>query len=67
MALKELDIFSVPLCHTPHMVLHDGPLDEQEYLKETAGIDDAPRYALKLALQSPDPEIREYAKELLKL
>ena len=67
MALKELDIYSLPLSHTPHMELHDGPLDEAEFLMEKAGIDDAPRYALKLALQSPDPEIRKYAKELLKL
>ncbi len=66
MALKELDIFAIPLCHTPHMVLHDGPLDEAGYLLEVAGIEDAPRYALGLAAQSPDPEIRSYAKELLK-
>ena len=65
MALKELDIFAIPICHTPHMALHDGDLDEPDFLRETAGIDDAPRHALKLALQSPDPEIREYAKELL--
>lgn len=66
MAMKELDCFAIPLSHTPHMELHDGPLDEAEFLFEHAGIEDAPRYALRLALQSPDADIRAFAKELLK-
>ncbi len=66
MALKELDIFTIPICHAPHMILHDGPMDEEEFLRDHAAIDDAPRHALKLALQSPVEDIRLYARELLK-
>lgn len=66
MALKELDIFAIPICHAPHMILHDGPIDEPKFLLEAAGIEDAPRYALGLALQSPVEDIRLYARELLK-
>ncbi len=67
MAMKELDIFAIPLIHNVHMDLHDGELDEPQFLLERAGIADTPRYALETyGLKSPDPEIRDFAQKLLK-
>lgn len=67
MAMKELDVFAVPLIHAVHMELHDGELDEPQFLLERAGIEDAPRYALEnYGLKSPDPDIRSFAQQLLK-
>lgn len=65
--MKELDIFAIPLIHSVHMDLHDGGIDEPQFLLERAGIEDAPRYALEhYGLKSPDADIRSFAQQLLK-
>lgn len=66
MALKELDIFTVPLDEWKvHKPLHDGPLDEEAFFLDK-GIPNVHLVALNLAKRSPDPDIRAFAKELLK-
>ena len=65
MSLKNPDIFAVPLAPHIHHALHQSN-QEVHFLMENAGIEDAVYVALKLAEQSPDEDIRNYARELLK-
>ncbi len=64
MGAKNLDIYTVPLVRHIHAELHKGN-NEKEFLLKHAYIDDPPRYALGLAVQSSDADIRDYAREIL--
>ena len=65
MGAKNLDIYTIPLTRHIHMALHKEN-KETEFLFDKAGMLDLIYQALSFATQSPDSEIRQYAKELLK-